>query len=319
MNRNVGRIVPKRYSLVTSMIPASAEKIPARLPTPSTLRWSSTVVRSRRLVTRPESSANSRTRATIPSTIPIVVRVERIFSSSALTGAIKRGSADVRSRKIVLERGAFDDELVHRNSGSEGDVADALACRAVHEQRSPLLAVASICSRSQRLLQLRRLGRADADRAADARGQLLERRLDHELAAVDDQHLVDGLGDLGEHVARDEHGPLPGREPAQEIAQPADTLGVEPVCRLVEDQQLGIAEQRSREAEPLAHPERVALHASARRTLEIDEPQHLVDARVGQRRRSAERPQMVATRTAGWKSVASSTAPTRSAGRSSSE
>ena len=38
VNRNVGRIVPKRYSLVTSMIPARAEKMPARPPTLSSPR-----------------------------------------------------------------------------------------------------------------------------------------------------------------------------------------------------------------------------------------------------------------------------------------
>ena len=32
VTRNVGRIVPKRYSLVTTRIPASDEKMPARLP-----------------------------------------------------------------------------------------------------------------------------------------------------------------------------------------------------------------------------------------------------------------------------------------------
>ena len=52
-----------------------------------------------------------------------------------------------------------------------------------------------------------------------------------------------------------------GRERAQEVAQPAHALGVEAVGRLVEDQQLGIAEQRRRQAEPLPHAERVALHA----------------------------------------------------------
>ncbi len=34
----VGRIVPKRYSLVTSSTPASAEKTPAMLPAANTLR-----------------------------------------------------------------------------------------------------------------------------------------------------------------------------------------------------------------------------------------------------------------------------------------
>ena len=47
---------------------------------------------------------------------------------------------------------------------------------------------------------------------------------------------------LGQHVARDEDGAAPGGEGAEEIPQPADTLGVEAVRRLVEDQELGLAE-----------------------------------------------------------------------------
>ena len=36
--RKVGRIVPKRYSLVSSRMPASAENTPAKLPMPSSWR-----------------------------------------------------------------------------------------------------------------------------------------------------------------------------------------------------------------------------------------------------------------------------------------
>ena len=43
-----------------------------------------------------------------------------------------------------------------------------------------------------------------------------------------------------------------------------DALGVEAVGGLVEDQHLGVAEQRVREPEPLAHAERVLAHALAR-------------------------------------------------------
>ena len=72
---------------------------------------------------------------------------------------------------------------------------------------------------------------------------------------VDDQHLVDGLGDLGQHVAGDEDGASLGRERPQEVAQPAHPFGVEAVRGLVKDQQLGIAEQRPREPQTLAHAE----------------------------------------------------------------
>ena len=78
---------------------------------------------------------------------------------------------------------------------------------------------------------------------------------------MDDHDVVDGLGDLREHVARDKDRPPLARERAQEVAEPADSLRVEAVGGLVEDEHLGIAEQRRCEAEALAHPERVALHA----------------------------------------------------------
>ena len=65
-------------------------------------------------------------------------------------------------------------------------------------------------------------------------------------------------------------------------AHPAHALGVEPVGGLVEDQHLGVAEQRVREPEPLAHAERVLAHALARgRAVEADEPEQLVGALLG--------------------------------------
>ena len=48
---------------------------------------------------------------------------------------------------------------------------------------------------------------------------------------------------------------------AQEVAQPADALRVQAVGRLVEHEHARVAEQRRRQAEPLAHAERVAAGA----------------------------------------------------------
>jgi hypothetical protein len=55
---------------------------------------------------------------------------------------------------------------------------------------------------------------------------------------------------------------------------------VEPVHRLVEDQQLGVGEQAARHAEPLAHAERVRLDAVIGAVREADARQGAVDARV---------------------------------------
>jgi hypothetical protein len=96
------------------------------------------------------------------------------------------------------------------------------------------------------------------------------------------QHLIDRLRDLRQHVARDQHRAPPGGERAQEVAQPAHALGIEAVGRLVQDQQLGVAQQRRRKAQPLAHAQRVALHAAPCGVGQLDQPQHLIGARVGQ-------------------------------------
>ena len=176
----------------------------------------------------------------------------------------------------------------------ECDIAHLLAAHAVHEQ--PLLVQAGRLDplAYQGLLQLRSRRGANAHRSADAGGQLLQRGLDDELAAVDDQHLVDGLRDLREYVAGDQHGLLACCEVPEKVAQPAHSLRIEPVRRLVEDQQLGIAEQRGREPQPLPHPERVPLDASVGCAVELDQAQHLVHTRVRQADRSAQHPQVVA-------------------------
>jgi hypothetical protein len=88
--------------------------------------------------------------------------------------------------------------------------------------------------------------------------QLHDRLVRDQLSAVDDHDLVAQLGDLCEHVARDEHGSAAVGEGAQEVPQPPNPLGIEPVRGLVEHEQLGLAEQSGGHAQALPHPERVA-------------------------------------------------------------
>jgi hypothetical protein len=113
------------------------------------------------------------------------------------------------------------------------------------------------------------------------RGQFVEGGLDHEPAPVDDQHAVDGLRDLRQHVTGNEHGPAFRCERAQEVAKPAHAFRVEAVGGLVEDQQLGLTEQRSGQPESLPHAERIALHAAAGGAGELDHSQHVVGTGVG--------------------------------------
>ena len=82
VNTNVGRIVPNRYSPVTTRIPASAAKTEAKLPIPRKFRWSCGPLSEPVCDSNPVSSTNSSTSANKPTTSPIVVRVERIFRNS---------------------------------------------------------------------------------------------------------------------------------------------------------------------------------------------------------------------------------------------
>ena len=104
-----------------------------------------------------------------------------------------------------------------------------------------------------------------AHERAGAGQQLLARARGGDPAAADDHELVGDHLDLGQQVRGQQHGPAAVGEVAQQRAHPAHALGVEPVGGLVEDQHLGVAEQRVREPEPLAHAERVLAHPLAAR------------------------------------------------------
>ena len=113
---------------------------------------------------------------------------------------------------------------------------------------------------------------------AGARNQLVKVGGQHQLAPVDDQDVVDGLRDLRKHMAGNEDRLTLGGEAPQELAQPVHPFGIQAVRRLVEDQKLGIAEQRGGEPEPLPHPKGVAPDPASRRPLKLDERQNLFDA-----------------------------------------
>ena len=73
-----------------------------------------------------------------------------------------------------------------------------------------------------------------------------------------------------------------------------DALRVEAVDRLVEEQHLRVAEQRSRDAEPLAHAEREATGALAGDVLQAHHAQHLVHPPGGDARQLGEAEQVAA-------------------------
>ena len=56
-----------------------------------------------------------------------------------------------------------------------------------------------------------------------------------------------------------------------------DALGVEAVRWFVQDEDLGVAQQRGGQGEPLAHPEGETSDTTVRGLGEVDEVEHLVD------------------------------------------
>jgi hypothetical protein len=100
-------------------------------------------------------------------------------------------------------------------------------------------------------------------------------------------------------VARHEHGAALRRLLAHEPAHPGDPGRIEPVGGLVQDQHPGIAEQRRRDRQPLAHAHRVALHAAAALVGEADGREHLVDPPGGVPAGGGQHAQVIARRAAG--------------------
>ena len=130
---------------------------------------------------------------------------------------------------------------------------------------------------AQRGVEPSKIGGLD-DRAARCQ-QFGAGALRSDPAAADDHHPVGDGVDLGEQVRGEQHRAAAIGEVAQQLAHPAHPLRVEAVGGLVEDQHLGVAEQRVREAEPLAHAERVLTDPPPGcRLVEADELQQRVDA-----------------------------------------
>ena len=182
------------------------------------------------------------------------------------------------------------------------------------------LALDAVAAALERLGQPVRVLRADLGRGAVVAAEhLLQGALAAQLAVGDHDHVVDRLSDLGQQVAGDQHRAPLRRLLAQQPAHPADAGRIQAVGRLVEDQDLRVAEQCGGDRQALAHPSREALHAP-----------------VGCVARGRRRPSTSSTRPAGarlWrrgpaggcgqcgpggKTASSSTAPTGAAGRSSS-
>ena len=114
-----------------------------------------------------------------------------------------------------------------------------------------------------------------------------------QLAVGDHDDVFDGLGDLGQDVAGDHHRAPVCRLLAHQTAQPDDPGRVQAVVRLVEDQDLRVAEQGCGDRQPLTHAHRVALHTPVGGVAEPDRGQDLLDAVGGMVSRDGQDPQVV--------------------------
>ena len=161
----------------------------------------------------------------------------------------------------------------------KGDLSDGVLAHPPHREGAVPLPVrhrgAGLLQGHPQLIELRRAHPDVAPRVAG--GELAHRHLGDEPSLADDHELVGGLGHLAHQVARDEDGTTLGGQAAQELADPADAVGVEPVDRLVEHQHAGVAQQRGGDAETLAHAEGELAGPLPGHRGEADQAEHLVD------------------------------------------
>ena len=114
-------------------------------------------------------------------------------------------------------------------------------------------------------------------RGPGARVEVGERALVDDPAPIDDRDARAQLLDLGEQMAGEENGHSFCGEALDQVAHVTDPAGVEPVGRLVQDQQPGLAQERDGEPEPLAHPLRVAADPVTGPLAQLDELEQLLD------------------------------------------
>ena len=129
--------------------------------------------------------------------------------------------------------------------------------------RSPSAHALDLIAAEERLRRARRRSFRRAPSSPSPR-QLVDRALDDDLALVDDRDRVARLLDLVQQVRREHDRASFLDEGADHEPELLHARRVEAVHRLVEDQQLGIGEQRAGDAEALTHPERIRLHPLVR-------------------------------------------------------
>jgi len=114
-----------------------------------------------------------------------------------------------------------------------------------------------------------------------ARAEFGHRDLRDEPATADDDQMLGDRGQFGDQVGGHEHRATLRGQVGQQAANPQDALRVETVDRFVEQQDLGVRQQRAGDAQPLGHAEGEVPRAAPRGPLQTDHFQHLVDPAGG--------------------------------------
>jgi hypothetical protein len=90
---------------------------------------------------------------------------------------------------------------------------------------------------------------------------LTDRTVGNDAAMIDDDQTVGQVGYFGQEMAGDEDGAAVGGVPLEEVAEPAQALGVEAVHGLVEHECPWPTEERGGKAEALVQAEGVCANA----------------------------------------------------------
>ena len=190
-------------------------------PTSSGPNWSSTGVPSNIQAIRPISTHGSRMTSAI---VRLSWRSWREHPARGRGGERRHPAAALRGRRPEVRR----------------DAVGGVHATAPFARRGPGL----VDQGEERPLGVGRAG---------AREQLVERGVgEHRAAAQQDQPVA--AGRLVHHVAGHQQAHAVAGEPVEQVPQVAAQHRVEPHGRLVEDQQVGPAEQRDRQRDPRALP-----------------------------------------------------------------
>ena len=111
-----------------------------------------------------------------------------------------------------------------------------------------------------------------------SRDHLLDSAVGNAASMSEDGDPITRRFDLGEDVARDEHGPPFVSQPTQQMTDLPHPGRVQAVRRFVEDQELRILEDRRSERQPLLHAERVTPDQVVGTICETDDVEDVVDA-----------------------------------------